>query len=48
MDLIIAHKFEIVALLLAVSEVLGAFLPNIKANSVFELVVGFLKKVSGK
>lgn len=37
----------ILAALLAVSEVL-AQIPSIKANSIFELAVGLLKKISGQ
>lgn len=47
MDLIIAHKIEILAVLLAVSELLAA-IPAIKANSIFQLASGFLKKIAGK
>lgn len=47
MDVIIENKVVVVGFLLALSEVL-ALIPSVKANSVFELVVGFLKKVAGK
>ena len=47
MDVIIAHKTEILALLLAISELLAA-IPAVKANSVFQLAVGLIKKIAGK
>lgn len=47
MTFVLAHKTEILGALLALSEVLGA-IPAIKANGVFELVVGVLKKIAGK
>jgi hypothetical protein len=47
MELIIAHKVEILALLLSLSEVL-ALIPSLKSNSIFQLIVGFVKKASGK
>jgi len=33
--------------LFAISEVLAS-IPSVKANSVFQLIVGFLKKLTGK
>lgn len=48
MEVVLANKAVILGLLFALSEVLGAFAPAIKANSVFELVVGLLKKAVGK
>lgn len=47
MAFVVAHKFEIVIALLAISEVLAA-VPAIKANSVFGLFVGLLKSMVGK
>jgi hypothetical protein len=47
MEVILAHKLEIVAFLLALSELL-ALSPKIKANSIFQLIVSVIKKVSGK
>lgn len=47
MVFVVAHKVEILAALLAVSEVLAA-IPQVKANSVFGLVVGILKSIAGK
>lgn len=46
-EFIIANGAIILAALLALSEVL-AQIPSIKANSIFELIVGLLKKISGK
>ena len=43
MEVIIEHKEVILGLLLAVSELL-ALSPKIKANSIFEVIVGLLKK----
>ena len=43
MEVIIANKTVILGLLLALSEVL-ALVPQVKSNSVFELVVNILKK----
>lgn len=37
----------ILAALLAVSEVLAS-IPSIKSNSIFQLIVGLLKKFAGK
>lgn len=47
MEVILAHKFEIVGFLLALSELL-ALSPKIKANSIFQLIVGIIKKIAGK
>ena len=47
MEVIIEHKTEILAVLLAVSELL-AVVPAIKANSLFQLAVGLIKKIAGK
>ena len=47
MELVLAHKTEILVFLLAVSELL-AVIPAVKANSIFQVVVGLLKKVAGK
>lgn len=43
MEFIVANKEVILVFLLALSEVLG-LIPSIKANSIFGLVVGALKK----
>ena len=42
MEVVINHKEEILVVALAVSEIL-ALIPSIKANSIFQLVVGWLK-----
>lgn len=47
MELVLAHKVEILGFLLALSEVL-ALIPNVKSNSVFTLVVNIVKKFAGK
>lgn len=47
MEVILAHKLEIVAFLLALSELL-ALSPKVKANSIFQIVVGIIKKIAGK
>lgn len=47
MVFVLAHKAEILAVLLAVSELL-AVNPKIKANSIFQLAVDLVKKVLGK
>ena len=47
MEVILAHKTEILAVLLAVSELLAA-IPEIKANSIFQLAWGMIKKFAGK
>jgi hypothetical protein len=47
MELIIAHKVEILALLLAISECL-AISKKIEANSIFQLVFSMIKKAAGK
>lgn len=44
MGFIIENKLEILVALLAISESL-ALIPGIKANSVFQLIVNFLKDV---
>jgi len=44
---LIAHKEVILMFLLSLSEIL-ALNPKIKANSIFELVVGLVKKALGK
>jgi hypothetical protein len=44
MEIILANKSVILGFLLATSEILGAFMPKIKANSIFELVVSLFKK----
>jgi hypothetical protein len=47
MEVVIANKVVILGFLFALSEVL-ALIPSIKSNSVFQLVVNVLKKVSNK
>lgn len=47
MEVIIANKTEILVFLLAFSELL-AVIPAIKANSIFQLAVGLIKKIAGK
>lgn len=47
MDLVLAHKVEILGILLLVSEILSS-IPSIEANSIFQLIVGLLKKIAGK
>jgi hypothetical protein len=47
LEVIVANKVIILGFLLALSEVL-ALIPSIKANSVFQIVVNGIKKVSGK
>jgi len=47
MAFIVAHKMEVLGVLLAISEVLAA-IPSIKANSIFGVVVGLIKKLAGK
>lgn len=42
-----AHLPEILGALLALSEIL-ALIPQVKANSVFQLIVGAIKKAAGK
>lgn len=37
----------VIAALLALSEVL-AYIPQVKANSVFQLITGLLKKLAGR
>ena len=47
MTFVLANKVAILACLLAVSEVLGA-VPSIKANGIFEFIVGILKSMGPK
>ena len=47
MEVILAHKVEILGFLLALSELL-ALSPKIQANSVFQLIVAAIKKIAGK
>ena len=44
MEVIIANKVVVLGVLLALSEAL-ALIPQVKSNSVFQLVVNVLKKV---
>jgi hypothetical protein len=44
---IVANKAVLLGAALAVSEAL-ALIPAVKSNSIFEMVVGFIKKLSGK
>ncbi len=46
MQFIIDHKAVILGALLAMSEAL-ALIPAVKANSIFEMIVGFLQKLKG-
>lgn len=46
-NFIVENQVAILAALLAISEVLAS-IPSIKANSIFQLVVGLLKKIAGK
>lgn len=46
MELVLAHKVEILGFLLAFSELLSV-IPQVKANGVFQLVVGVIKKIAG-
>lgn len=45
MDFILANKVTILAFALALSEIL-ALIPSVKSNSVFELIVNLIKKIS--
>lgn len=47
MEFLLSHKVEILAALLAVSELLGN-LKSVKENSIFQVVVSLLKKMAGK
>lgn len=47
MEFIIAHKVEILGILLLGSELLASS-EKIAANSIFQLVVNILKKIAGK
>lgn len=47
MEFIIENKFVIVSFLFAASELL-ALSPKIKANSLFQLAFGMIKKAAGK
>lgn len=47
MEVILQNQVVILALLLSLSEVL-ALIPSVKANSIFQLAVMLLKKISGK
>jgi hypothetical protein len=47
MEIILANKVVILTFALACSEVL-ALIPAVKANSIFQLVVGVVKKIAGK
>ena len=44
---IVANKVIVLGFLLALSEVL-ALIPSVKSNSIFQLVVGTIKKIAGK
>jgi len=44
---VVAHKAELLGGLLALSEAL-AYIPQVKANSVFQLIVNGLKQLAGK
>jgi hypothetical protein len=47
MDVIVAHKADIFLGLFLVSEILAIF-PGIKANSIFQLLAGWIKSAAGK
>jgi hypothetical protein len=47
MELIVAHKLEILGILFLLSEILAS-VPAIKANSIFQLAVAIIKKMAGK
>jgi hypothetical protein len=47
MEVIVSNKAEILLFLFALSELL-ALVPSLKANSVFQLIAGALKKAAGK
>lgn len=47
MEVIIANKAVVFGFLFALSEVL-ALIPALKANSIFEMAVGLIKKIAGK
>ena len=47
MDFILAHKVEILTILLTISESLPLS-DKIKANSIFQLLVNLAKKAAGK
>lgn len=47
MEIVLAHKAEILGILWLLSEVLAS-VPALKSNSVFQLVKGVLAKVLGK
>jgi hypothetical protein len=47
MDVVIEHKEVFLIALLAVSECL-ALVPAVKANSIFQVVVGLFKALKGK
>jgi hypothetical protein len=44
MEFILAHKIEVLAVALAVSELL-ACIPKFKSNSILELIINGLKKI---
>jgi len=44
---VVIHKAELLGGLLALSEAL-AYIPQVKANSVFQLIVNGLKQLAGK
>lgn len=44
---VVVHKAELLGGLLALSEAL-AYIPQVKANSVFQLIVNGLKQLAGK
>jgi len=47
MEIILENKLVILSFLFALSEVL-AIIPEIKSNSIFQLIYNSLKKVAGK
>jgi len=44
---VVVHKAELLGGLLALSEAL-AYIPQVKANSIFQLIVNGLKQLAGK
>lgn len=47
MEFLVANKALVFGLLFAASELLAA-IPQVKANSVFGLIFGFIKQLAGK
>ena len=47
LEVAVQHKAEILGLLLAISELL-ALIPQVKANSLAQLIFSMIKKAAGK